>query len=763
MKKIYIWGLLCTLSFGCLYAQHTKTYTLSFDKKDFTLQSTENGTVIHSSKHNLILGEETSLPALPLVSVNILLPESSTYRNFSYSKIEEPVANNIVIVPNPQVRVGSSSFTPAEPSAYPIRMYPSDVTFASENIMDGYRYVAFIVSPFSYDAATGTLNIASTIELTVSSVTTRSVSIHRGTMDGVIEQLVYNPEEVSTSYAQTRRATASTLNAAEVVEYLIITSASLKDAFQPLANWKTAKGVRARVITTEEIYANYNEPTNQLKIKRCLQDYYLNYGLQYALLGGDDNIVPVQGCYGEVHSTIDRKIPTDLFYACFDNSFDWNANGNDLIGEVSDNIDLLPEIYISRIPVRTLEHVETFVDRTVAYELNPLFPKEYNKMLLTGCEYCHTINGQSDAEVQSEKMYSTIKSRWSSVDKYRFYDTATDFVGGASYQLNAVNLQEQLNKGYYHMHMATHGSYNSWALENGEYNIGHAASLQNNIPMIIATTACLTNSFDADTSPGYSVEPCLSEAFLRNPNSGVVAYWGSSRYSWYLNGEEYFNKFGASFNYNNIFYENLFNASSTIPVDVRNKFGFATTAAKSEYALFTGTTYRWLQFSLNAMGDPELPVYTKEPEPIPDVVYSWDGSTLVVQPNMLGCKVVVTSSDDGGQSYYAVEEMFKIKCSFQIPISSGFQFCVMKKNYIPNIFWDANKIIHVQNKSYLGSAIKVKGHHIAVGSNVTEAKTSGPVAVNRGCTTFEADSCVVINGEFTCKLGAEFKIRINKE
>ena len=56
-------------------------------------------------------------------------------------------------------------------------------------------------------------------------------------------------------------------------EYLIITVDSLKHAFEPLSNWKTTKGVKATVLTIEDINNNYSEDTLPLRIKKAIKDY----------------------------------------------------------------------------------------------------------------------------------------------------------------------------------------------------------------------------------------------------------------------------------------------------------------------------------------------------------------------------------------------------------------------------------------------------------------------------------------------------------
>lgn len=97
------------------------------------------------------------------------------------------------------------------------------------------------------------------------------------------------------------------------VPYLIITDdsfwtpdfvrtpgANLVDAFEPLARWKTEKGVRAAVVRLSDIvdgrYGDFRTGAADLQetIRNFLKHTEARYGTQWVLLGGDIDIVPVR-------------------------------------------------------------------------------------------------------------------------------------------------------------------------------------------------------------------------------------------------------------------------------------------------------------------------------------------------------------------------------------------------------------------------------------------------------------------------------------
>ncbi|MDE6410270.1 MAG: hypothetical protein K2K81_08560 [Muribaculaceae bacterium] len=61
-------------------------------------------------------------------------------------------------------------------------------------------------------------------------------------------------------------------------------------------------------------------------------------------------------------------IPTDLYYACFDEQFDWDANKNGILGELDDNISVEPNIIVTRLPMTLPKDIGSIVRKIVDYE-----------------------------------------------------------------------------------------------------------------------------------------------------------------------------------------------------------------------------------------------------------------------------------------------------------------------------------------------------------------------------------------------------------
>ena len=445
------------------------------------------------------------------------------------------------------------------------------------------------------------------------------------------------------------------------LDYLVITADSLKEEFQPLLEWKFRKGLKVGLITMEEIDSIYNERSIQLKIKRCLEWYYETKGLRWVLLGGDERVIPYQGCYGTTNmgqqSVTDYNIPTDLFYACFDKRFDWNGYVDEKIGQIYvDGHDVLPEVDLTRIPVHTREQVRVMVKKILRYEQE--LPPEgfYETMLLCGVRGWSSWEGLSDSHHRSEVFYKNyVEPYWSGV-KTAFYDSGTDFPGSSAYNVSALNLVSRLNSGYSYFQFTGHGNLQQLAMETGRsFHSDDAASLVNPFPGLVLANGCHTNAYD-------SIEPCLSEAFLRNPEGGAVAYLGNTRFGFGNPNEEDL-ELGPSLVYFASFAKYLFG-----PAPVWKNYGALVSMAKEDHYLngTSGGAFTYLLYSLTPMGDPEMQLYTAAPRIFDNVRIFRFGDEITVNTGGVEMARICATSEDPeaefqelveGETYHIFSEL----------------------------------------------------------------------------------------------------------
>jgi len=732
-------------------ATRTDSVTLYFNEKDFILEFNENGYLTIESEKPISYPESNE-PGLPLISADIVIPGGSRYLSSTSKYNKRLIKNDVQIAqsPLPVITDSLSQYSSSPKISYnTLSIYPnSNCKYMSSSNWDNAVVCHFLTCPFVYDSKEHKLYFIDTIDLTIES------SDEHMTQNRI--KSFVNPHLLKSFVSNTNNVDDIILNqhivqqASDRIDYVIITNNALKSSFEPLIKWKKKKGLYSKIITVEEIESNYTGNSSQLKLKNCLYDLYSNNSLKYVLLGGDDTVVPVQGCYGFVTKNyVDTNIPTDLYYACFGGNFEWNQNGNGIYGEIEDNIDLAQSIYITRVPIRQAEEVKAFVDKLLEYEQNP---KYNNNILMCGNKLWEKIpsSSQSDAEAKGDNLYDNfISPYWNGV-RYKFYDTYTDFPEGADYNLISENLKQQLSKGYSFMDMATHGSQTFWSLESGDsYRSSHGNLQTNASATIITTMACLTNAFDSSTSGGRQ-DPCLSESLIRNPSSGVVAYLGCSRYGWGYSGGT--RSLGPSLQYESHFYKNLFSSALK-----EKNYGIVVAASKAAMVAQSSKygAERWVQFGLNPIGDPEMPVFVSAPNMFNNVKINFTGNSTTINTGIPDCRICIMSANDHGNSYYRVYENSQSLVLTDLPVNCS--ICITKQGYVPKQY----SLCIIQNETLTGTNI-YSNDIVMFGNSFTTQKSSGPVILKSGGkTTVDAD-VVVIESETVVEKGAELIINNTK-
>ncbi len=654
----------------------TETYTISFSDLDYEYYVDSIG-LIHIDPADKTLGFLGGhLPALPLVSKKIAIPGDRKYVSLSYSlkkrlKIPRCLLADSPLPVNPEdsLSISEVNYIPLSgseknidicfqngsennlPFSYKIDIYPHEnVEYVSSSEWDNVVVLNFVVCPFIFDAINPSLYFIDSIDLTIETEdriipeSPHVLCLNPGYLKGA----VLNPKDLG----ELSLLSPDSEKFEERVDYLIVTNESLKNAFIPLIKWKREKGLYSKIITMEEIDAKYSGSSSQLKLKRCLQDFNRNNSLKYVLLGGDHTVVPIKKCYGKVFDGKQNyvgSIPTDLFYSCFNEPFDWDGNGNGVCGELEDNVDLTQFINLTRLPVHFTYDVDAFVEKLISYEK---FPEYSHNLLMGGAQVGserdpnYSYDQRSDANIFGEMIYNGYIFPYWRGQCDRFYDTYTSFPGGSGYDFNRLNLIEKINSGYSFINIDTHGTLYNFNLERNEKYYGSDACRQNTSTFsIITTSACNTNGFDVEWVP------CLSQDFIVGRNNGVVAYVGCSRSGW---GSGNYMQLGASDKFTALFYKNLFSSN----IQDKN-FGAIVNVTKSDLVSYykTDEAIRWIMYGINPIGDPEMPIYISEPKEFDNCQVNFISTDeFRCDTGTPDCRVCVMNVDWNGEiaDYYEV-------------------------------------------------------------------------------------------------------------
>ena len=728
-------------------AVSTKTINVCFNEKQFSFNTNPLGVVeIISNINNVTLESDTSLPGLPFVPINIKVPFGTKPCAVSERISKSVVLTDIDISTNPITFPTNTVIKPNIQSipTYENKAYPTNtIKLVATSDKNGYTILRFLVCPFIYNASKRKLYFIDNVSINLDFDDSTKASANYANNENMFEIIddTMSEQDYDTECMPMSITPLLPIVTFTPTKYVIITTNELADAFKPLMIWKKAKGLNACITTIETIKEKYPTDDAQASIKHYLYDMYKNKKLKYALLGGDDTIVPVRKCSCYTSAQGKNLTPTDLYYACFDNNFLWNANGNNVYGEVNDSISMDPSIYITRAPVRTTSDVKAFVDKVIGYETAPS-EKEYNNNILMAGKYLFTYKENDtikydDSELKGENLYKSYIAPYWKGERKRFYNSYNDF--GTDYKLNAENFQEQLSKGYTFVEIISHGKPVSWGLDNGEeYFTTNADILENKGYTIITTNACETNAFDDyldwENKPN---DPCLSESFIRSNKSGIIAYLGSSRFGWATYGSN----LGPSMKYEAAFYENLFSTS------LKSKnFGLIVAAAKHSLinSCFTYGNYRWLQFSLNPIGDPEMPIFTSTPQKfnLVNVSRRIGNGNILIGTGVDSCTICVMSIDDAGVTYYQVQENVNY-AEFTNP-KCNVKYCITKQGYIPYT-GICNTTVTAESKIKQCSP-NITGNELLLSVNIAETAQDANITIS-STNGVKIKTINLVNGE----------------
>ena len=767
--------LLCSSVMG----NHVKEIELSFDVNDFVFNQSNGSVSISSSKYPIQYGTKDQEPGLPYVIIHVLVSENAKYENVGETCSQNLCKKNIIIGYNPHYTTRTS--TPSlsfeqkevkyERDTYPIG--EKMVQYGGTHIVDGYKYVTLLISPFRYDFSKKELylNNQLSLHLYLSQEKSQHSLCYGRAMRNVVRNIVINKEDIQSLYPEKAEATKT---GNDDFDYLIITSENLKGAFQKLANWKNRKGVKTKIITDLEIAQSFSPIdiqgiwTPYLRYKRAIKYYNENYGVKYVLLGGDPTIIPSVKCYVEydyLNGMMFDNTPCDYFYSCTGSSgapFEWNCmSGDGKIGSYNDLIDYYPQVVLTRVLASSVSEASVLVDRIIAYERNPQIDIEQKSILMSGAEFNSTIieNGVyvSDAQYKGESILGQIRSwsNWTLNSAFRFYDTYTDHAIGGAYDLTGQHLEDQLANGFSFFHMDTHGSARKFGLEKintvaDSFAIYNAQSYSNSRHTLVVTSACRTNAFDSI--------PCLSRAMMSNPNGGIIAYWGASCNIMGIDNER---QYGPIDLYNLAFYNKLFtdNEKHFGELSIMTKLHFINQydSLSNDHNMPYTNPYRWLMFSMNPIGDPEMPIYTDTPmEFQPHNIYqNYDGSVYVnVSPT--ADKVCIMSLDDNGESYYSVETWPGSGADLDLPSGHDYSICFTRSGYKPYVL-NIYQTGIIQNDTIANDAV-VLSNYVQIGKNVTTTRPYGDVLLERGDMYIMSPQGAYIKNNFTMKKGATLTI-----
>lgn len=252
-------------------------------------------------------------------------------------------------------------------------LYPAMAGYYDgEGAFREYRYVRVVFYPFSVAPQSGRLVFRPTlnVEIDFDHGTARAVPPESPRLR---TRKVEEAARIFVNYPYMHRryeALPQASTSAETYDYVLVTSPDLIDAFQILIDWKNAIGFHVKIVTRGWIDSTYAGRDIQEKTRNFLIDKYAEWGIEYLLIGGGLDVLPMRYCYPDStnHGYDDWFCPpTDQYYA--DLTGDWDSDGDGYFGEFGqDDVDFASEIKVGRLPFSDTATLASVCRKIVRFE-----------------------------------------------------------------------------------------------------------------------------------------------------------------------------------------------------------------------------------------------------------------------------------------------------------------------------------------------------------------------------------------------------------
>ena len=298
---------------------------------------------------------------------------------------------------------------------------------------------------------------------------------------------------------------ASTWRApAHGADYLVITHRDFFSHALRLANHRAAQGMRTATIDVDDLYDEFSDG---LFTPQAIRDF-LSYAYQNWQSPAPTFVVLLGGATYDYkdHLGLARKtlVPTQIIET-------------DLLGQTpSDNWfvqisgdDVLPDMFIGRLPAQRVIEAEQMVDKLISYDQNPPDDSWNANVLLVADDDTPIFEQISELIIDQLPYYYAPNPVY--VDHYPPGNPSND-------------IKAAINNGSLLVNYTGHGNVNQWGTWSGGniFTAADANGLVNTNKLPVMTIAnCLNGNFASD-------EPSMAETLLYGPNRGAVGVWAAT-------------------------------------------------------------------------------------------------------------------------------------------------------------------------------------------------------------------------------------------
>lgn len=635
MKKLLAFGILIilTTSYSIFVIAENSvvngqiSFIYSFDKPSIEKIVIANTSYDLINMNNCPCFGDTGEPSLPAKGAYILIPQGEKVSEIIVTSGEniclgsgfmvEPIAQPVPLVENESATIPTPNET----------IYNSDNMFPGKLFSEigtycfrGYNILVLRIYPVQYKPLSGELFYYPNLSISIKTIPEVNTSdLFRGLEkdESLVMASVDNPFTAdSYNLSISNQSESSQPLQSESYDFLIITSDALKDDFVPLKTAHEDDDVSTLIYSVEDIVNNPDywvtgkwgdaNPDNPFiespvkknipffndtcaKIRNFIRYTYLNYGIDYVLLGGDSDVVPTRFLWYD--TLLIKFLPSDLYFACLDGSYNYNEDrcwGRPNDGEKGKDVDLMAEVYVGRACVGNSEEVNNFVHKTTkymstnigdSYLKNVLMVGEYtgfggeadfggNSMdeLINKCnKHGYTTFGFPESNFSIDKLYDWLIYRWSKTEIIKKIND------------NSSHIINHIGHAWYDISM--------------KMDISDVDALTNDKYFFVYSQGCMSGGFS-----NYKGYDCIAEHFTVKTTHGAFACVMNSVFGYGMSDSTD----GPSQRYHREFWDAVFKENITY-ISKANQDSKEDNAYRIDEPCM-----RLLYYNLNFFGDPAI-------------------------------------------------------------------------------------------------------------------------------------------------------------
>ena len=300
------------------------------------------------------------------------------------------------------------------------------------------------------------------------------------------------------------------------------------------ATQKEERGFKTRIAVTDTVVGRYGGSDAPADIRNCIRRARQVSGATWVLIIGDNKLVPARKVYSNL---LAEYMFTDAYYACLEG--EWDTDNDGIYGEENDtSFDLLPDVYLGRVPASSGEEAGIYIDKLFREQCEPETTDAAGKVLFLAQKISTTISSPQDGgpltdavyylHTQFKPIFEAPESDLAEMPIREIYPDS--LLPDGRWKLDSLvrprgDIIKDLSAGYSAVLLLTHGTNSEFAINpsgsaGSQFTFSDALAASSPSPSHFFTISCNLMNLETDTS--------IAKTLLFRPSGGAISFTGSS-------------------------------------------------------------------------------------------------------------------------------------------------------------------------------------------------------------------------------------------